>query len=69
MQAVEEEDEDSDDGDGRGDAGPDGRLERRQQGEDVHLLLGLSQQDAHTVVQVALTEVHHVLPLRSDGDG
>jgi len=69
LQPVEQEDEHAHHGDGGGDAGPDGEVEGREQGEDVDLLLGLPQQDAHAVVQVALAEVHHVLPLRRDGDG
>lgn len=69
LQPVEQEDEHAHHGDGGGDAGPDGEVERSEQREDVDLLLGFLQQDAHAVVQVTLAEVDHVLPLRRDGDG
>lgn len=69
LQPVEQEDQHAHHGDGRGDARPHGEVEGREQGEDVDLFLGFAQQDADAVVQVALAEVHHVLPLRRDGDG
>ena len=69
LQPVEEENEHPDDGDGGGNAGPHGQVKGRKEREDVDLLLGLADQDAHAIVQVALTEVHHVLPLGGDGDG
>lgn len=69
LQPVEQEDEDSHHGDGGSDACPHGEVEGREQREDVDLLLGFAQQDANAVVQVALAEVHHVLPLGCDGDG
>lgn len=65
----QQEDEYPDHGDGRGNAGPHGQVKGREEREDVDLLLRLAQQNAHGVVHVALAEVHHVLPLRRDGDG
>lgn len=69
LQPVEQEDENSHHGDSRSDAGPDGQVEGGEQREDVDLFLGFPQQDADAVVEVTLAEVHHVLPLRRDGDG
>lgn len=69
MQPVEQEDEHAHHGDGCRDAGPDGEVEGREQGEDVDLFFRFSQQDAHAVVQVALAEVDDVLALWCDGDG
>lgn len=69
LQPVEQENEHAHHGDGGSDAGPHGQVEGREEREDVDLLLRLPQQDADAVIQVALAEVHHVLPLRRDGDG
>lgn len=69
LQPVEQEDEHSHHRDRRRDARPHGEVERREKREDVDLLFRFPQQDADAVVQVALAEVHHVLPLRRDGDG
>lgn len=69
LQPVEQENEHAHHGDGGGDAGPHGQVEGREEREDVDLLLRLPQQDADAVIQVALAEVHHVLPLGRDGDG
>lgn len=69
LQPVEQENEHAHHGDGGSDAGPHGQVEGREEREDVDLLLRLPQQDADAVIQVALAEVHHVLPLGRDGDG
>lgn len=69
LQPVEQEDEHAHHGDGGRDARPHGQVERREEREDVDLLLWLPQKDAHAVIQVALAEVHHVLSLWRDGDG
>lgn len=69
LDAPEKEYHDAHHGDGRGDARPDGQVKRRQQGENVDLLLRLAHQDSHRVVQIAFAEIHHALALRGDGDG
>lgn len=69
LDAPEKEYHDAHHGDGRGDARPDGQVKRRQQGENVDLLLRLAHQDSHRVVQIAFAEIHHTLALRGDGDG
>lgn len=69
LQPVQQEDEHPHHRDGSGNAGPDSKVKRCKQGEDVDLLFRFSHQDAHSVVQVTLAEVHHILPLWSDGYG
>lgn len=69
LQPVEQEDEDSHYWDGSSNAGPYCQVEGGEQGEDVDLLLRLSQKDANAVVKVTLAEVDHVFPLWCDGDG
>lgn len=69
LQPVEQEDEHAHHGDGGSDAGPHGQVEGCEEREDVDLLFRLPQQDADAIIQVALAEVHHVLPLGRDGDG
>ena len=69
LHPAKQEDEEAHHGDGSGNAGPDSQVKGCEEREDVDLLLRLAEEDPHGVIHVALTEVHHVLPLRGDGDG
>lgn len=69
LQSVKKKDQHCHHQDGGSDAGPHSQVKGSEEREDVDLLLGFFQQDPDAVVQVPFTEVHHILPLRSDGDG
>lgn len=69
LDAPEKENHDANHGDGGGDAGPNRQIKRRQQRENIDLLLCFAHEDSHRIVHVALAEVHHALALRGDGDG
>lgn len=69
LDAPQDEDHDPNHGDGGCDARPNGQIKGCQEREDIDLLLRLPHQNPHRVVQVALAEVHHTLPLWSYSDG